>query len=63
LSAFTPAKKAGSSADLPAKFLLSLLRILLEKLDVGVNTSRFVFKKTIEGKVIEYASVTAVYGR
>jgi len=52
----------GSSADLPAKFLLSLLRILVEKLNVGVNASLSVLKKTIEGKVIELVSFTGLYG-
>jgi len=61
-SAFARGKKVGSSADLPAKFLLSLLRILVEKLNVGVNASLSVLKKTIEGKVIELVSFTGLYG-
>jgi len=32
-------------------------------MDLGANTSLGVFKKAIEGKVIESASVTGMYGR
>jgi hypothetical protein len=35
----------------------------VEKLDVGVNTFLSFFKKAIEGKVIESAYVTGMYGR
>jgi len=35
----------------------------VEKLALGLNTSLSAFKKVIEGKVIESASITGMYGR
>jgi phosphatidylethanolamine-binding protein (PEBP) family uncharacterized protein len=35
----------------------------VEKLDLALETSLSAFKKAIEGKVIESASITGKYGR
>jgi phosphatidylethanolamine-binding protein (PEBP) family uncharacterized protein len=42
---------------------VTLYALNVEKMDLGVTTSLSAFKKAIEGKVIESASVTGMYGR
>jgi Raf kinase inhibitor-like YbhB/YbcL family protein len=44
-------------------YVVTLYALKVEKMDLGVNTSLAAFKKAIEGKVIESASVTGMYGR
>jgi len=44
-------------------YVVTLYALNVEKLDLGTSTSLSAFKKAIEGKVIESASVTGVYGR
>jgi Raf kinase inhibitor-like YbhB/YbcL family protein len=44
-------------------YVVTLYALNVEKLDLGVNTSLSAFKKAIEGKVIESASITGKYGR
>jgi len=44
-------------------YVVTLYALNVEKLELGVNTSLSAFKKAIEGKVIESASVTGMYGR
>jgi Raf kinase inhibitor-like YbhB/YbcL family protein len=44
-------------------YVVTLYALNVEKMDLGVNTSLAAFKKAIEGKVIESASVTGMYGR
>jgi phosphatidylethanolamine-binding protein (PEBP) family uncharacterized protein len=43
--------------------VVTLYALNVEKLELGVNTSLSAFKKAIEGKVIESASITGLYGR
>jgi phosphatidylethanolamine-binding protein (PEBP) family uncharacterized protein len=43
--------------------VVTLYAFTVEKLELGVNTSLSAFKKVIEGKVIESASMTGMYGR
>jgi Raf kinase inhibitor-like YbhB/YbcL family protein len=49
------------TGDHPYVFTLYALNV--EKLDLGVNTSLSTFKKAIEGKILESATVTGKYGR
>jgi Raf kinase inhibitor-like YbhB/YbcL family protein len=44
-------------------YVVTLYALSVEKLELGVNTSLSAFRKAIEGKVIESASVTGMYGR
>jgi Raf kinase inhibitor-like YbhB/YbcL family protein len=44
-------------------YVVTLYALSLEKLELGVNTSLSAFRKAIEGKVIESASLTGMYGR
>jgi Raf kinase inhibitor-like YbhB/YbcL family protein len=44
-------------------YVVTLYALNVEKLELGMNTSLSAFKKAIEGKVIESASVTGMYGR
>jgi Raf kinase inhibitor-like YbhB/YbcL family protein len=44
-------------------YVVTLYALKVEKMDLGENTSLAAFKKAIEGKVIESASVTGMYGR
>jgi Raf kinase inhibitor-like YbhB/YbcL family protein len=44
-------------------YVVTLYALKVEKLDLGVNTSLSAFKKAIEGKVIESATITGMYGR
>jgi Raf kinase inhibitor-like YbhB/YbcL family protein len=44
-------------------YVVTLYALNVEKLELGVNTSLSAFKKAIEGKVIESASMTGMYGR
>jgi Raf kinase inhibitor-like YbhB/YbcL family protein len=44
-------------------YVVTLYALTVEKLELGVNTSLSAFKKVIEGKVIESASMTGMYGR
>jgi len=44
-------------------YVVTLYALSVEKLDLGANTSLSVFKKAIEGKLIESASTTGMYGR
>jgi Raf kinase inhibitor-like YbhB/YbcL family protein len=44
-------------------YVVTLYALNVEKLELGVNTSLPGFKKAIEGKVIELASITGMYGR
>lgn len=44
-------------------YVVTLYALNVEKLDLGVNTSLSTFKKAIEGKVIESASITGMFGR
>lgn len=44
-------------------YVVTLYALNVEKLELGVNTSLSAFKKAIEGKVIEPASITGMYGR
>ena len=44
-------------------YVVTLYALNVEKLDLGVNSSLAAFKKAIEGKVIESASITGMYGR
>ena len=44
-------------------YVVTLYALNAEKLDLGVNTSLSAFKKAMEGKVIESASITGKYGR
>jgi Raf kinase inhibitor-like YbhB/YbcL family protein len=44
-------------------YVVTLYALNVEKLELGVNTSLSAFEKAIEGKVIESASVTGMYGR
>jgi len=49
------------SGDHP--YVVTLYALNVERLELGVNTSLSAFKKAIEGKVIESASITGKYGR
>jgi Raf kinase inhibitor-like YbhB/YbcL family protein len=44
-------------------YVVTLYALNVEKLEIGVSTSLSAFKKAIEGKVIESASITGNYGR
>jgi len=44
-------------------YVVTLYALTVEKLELGANTSLSAFKKGIEGKVIESASITGMYGR
>ena len=44
-------------------YVVTLYALNVDKMDLGANTSLGAFKKAIEGKVIESASVTGMYGR
>jgi len=44
-------------------YVVTLYALNVEKLELGVNTSLSAFKKAIDGKIIESASVTGMYGR
>jgi len=44
-------------------YVVTLYTLKVEKIDLGVNTSLAAFKKAIEGKVIESATITGMYGR
>jgi Raf kinase inhibitor-like YbhB/YbcL family protein len=44
-------------------YVFTLYALSVEKIDLGVNTSLSAFKKAIEGKVIESASLTGKYER
>jgi hypothetical protein len=44
-------------------YVVTLYALNVEKLELGVNTALSAFKKAIEGKVIESASMTGMYGR
>ena len=44
-------------------YVVTLYVLSVERLELGVNTSLSAFKKAIEGKVIESASITGKYGR
>jgi Raf kinase inhibitor-like YbhB/YbcL family protein len=44
-------------------YVVTLYALNAEKIELGVNTSLSTFKKAIEGKVIESASITGMYGQ
>ena len=44
-------------------YVITLYALNVEKLELGVNTSLAVFKKMIEGKIIQSASLTGKYQR
>ena len=44
-------------------YVVTLYALNVEKMDLGVNTSLAAFKKAIEGKIVESASITGMYGR
>ncbi len=44
-------------------YVITLYALNLEKLELGVNTSLAVFKKILEGKIIQSASLTGKYER
>ena len=44
-------------------YVVTLYALSVEKLELGMNTSLSAFRKAIEGKVIESASITGMYGR
>ena len=44
-------------------YVVTLYALRVEKLELGVSTTLSAFKKAIEGKVIESASITGMYGR
>jgi len=44
-------------------YVVTLYALNAETLDLGVNSTLAVFKEAIEGKVIESAKVTGLYGR
>jgi len=44
-------------------YVVTLYALSVEKLDLGVNTSLSAFKKAVEGKMIDSASITGKYGR
>jgi hypothetical protein len=44
-------------------YVVTVYALNVEKLDLGVNTTLAAFKKAIEGKAIESASITGMYGR
>jgi phosphatidylethanolamine-binding protein (PEBP) family uncharacterized protein len=52
-----------SQGDGDHPYVVTLYALKVEKMDLGENTSLAAFKKAIEGKVIESASVTGMYGR
>jgi Raf kinase inhibitor-like YbhB/YbcL family protein len=49
------------TGDHPYVFTLYALKV--EKLDLGANTSLSTFKKALEGKILESATITGKYGR
>jgi Raf kinase inhibitor-like YbhB/YbcL family protein len=44
-------------------YVVTLYALNVEKLELGVSTTLSAFKKVIEGKVIESATITGMYGR
>jgi Raf kinase inhibitor-like YbhB/YbcL family protein len=44
-------------------YVVTLYALNVEKLELGVNSSLSAFKKAVEGKVIESATITGMYGR
>ena len=44
-------------------YVMTLYALSVEKLELGLNPSLSAFKKAIEGKVIESALITGMYGR
>jgi len=44
-------------------YVVTLYALSVGKLDLGVNTSLSAFKKAVEGKMIDSASITGKYGR
>ena len=44
-------------------YVFSLYALSVEKLDLGTSTSLSAFKKALEGKVLESATLTGKYGR
>jgi Raf kinase inhibitor-like YbhB/YbcL family protein len=44
-------------------YVVTLYALKVERLELGMNTSLSAFKKAIEGKVIESATITGMYGR
>jgi Raf kinase inhibitor-like YbhB/YbcL family protein len=44
-------------------YVVTLYALNVEKLDLGTSTSLAAFKKAIEGKVVEAATITGMYGR
>lgn len=44
-------------------YVVTLYALSVEKLDLGVSASLSAFKKAIEGKVIDSATITGKYGR
>jgi len=49
------------SGDHP--YVITLYALKVEKLELGVNTSLGAFKKALEGKVVQSASITGKYER
>jgi len=49
------------SGDHPYVFTLYALKV--DKLDLGASTSLSAFKKALEGKILESATITGKYGR
>jgi len=47
----------------PHPYVTTLYALNVEKLELGMSTSLPAFKKSIEGKVIEMATITGMYGR
>ena len=47
----------------PHPYVITLYALNVEKLELGVSTTLPAFKKAIEGKVIEMATITGMYGR
>lgn len=44
-------------------YVFTLYALSVEKLDLGVNTSLSAFKKALEGKILDSATLTGKYGR
>ena len=44
-------------------YVFTLYALSVEKLDLGASTSLSVFKKALEGKILESATITGKYGR
>ena len=47
----------------PHPYVITLYALNVEKLDLGTSSSLAVFKKAVEGKVIETTTITGMYGR